>query len=100
MLCFLPPSRPFPATASAEGAQFNVPPSPTRGGVTSLYCTSCVKYLSRTRSQTERIQQTPHIRECVELIQVAHGQQCLLGCEYVAGALAKFGLELLPRGRA
>jgi len=27
-LCFSPPSQPFPATASAEGAQFNVPPFP------------------------------------------------------------------------
>ena len=25
-----PPSQPFPATASAEGAQLNVPPSPAR----------------------------------------------------------------------
>ena len=24
-------ARPFPATASAEGAQFNVPPSPAKG---------------------------------------------------------------------
>jgi hypothetical protein len=28
---YSPPSQPFPATASAEGAQVNVPPSPTRG---------------------------------------------------------------------
>ena len=28
---FSPPSQPFPATASAEGAQFNVPPSPLAG---------------------------------------------------------------------
>jgi hypothetical protein len=27
-LCFSPPSQPFPATASVEGAQFNVPPFP------------------------------------------------------------------------
>ena len=27
----LPPSQPFPATASAEGGQFNGPPSPARG---------------------------------------------------------------------
>ena len=28
---FSPLSQPFPATASAEGVQVNVPPSPTRG---------------------------------------------------------------------
>jgi hypothetical protein len=37
-----PPSQPFPATASAEGAQFNVPPSSTRGeGEGSLYRNLC-----------------------------------------------------------
>jgi hypothetical protein len=41
MLRFSPPSQPFPATASAEGRQFNGAPSPARGeGAKRLPCTS------------------------------------------------------------
>jgi hypothetical protein len=42
-LCLPPPSQPFPATASAEGAQFNVPPSPTRGKEKE----ACTKFMSQ-----------------------------------------------------